>query len=115
MRVLGRWLLRPVKSVRQAAEAFERQHFTAHTTPAGEADQGAVLPDGRCTVGIHVRVPMFEFERQQVPCPTIGVLSRHLCPRLLACEPLAGIMRACGFCLCVGIRSLSEQLAALNT
>lgn len=65
VRLLGRWLLRPVGTVRRAAKAFERQHFAAY---AGAAQAGEGSPGGRCTVGIHVRVPMFEFEQQQVPC-----------------------------------------------
>jgi hypothetical protein len=60
VRSLGRWLLRPVETVRHAVAAYERQHFATGTgRPEGSGSRG-------CSVGIHVRVPMFEFELQQV-------------------------------------------------
>ncbi len=60
VRSLGRWLLRPCENVRHAVMAYERQHFaTGSGRREGSNDRG-------CTVGIHVRVPMFDFELQQV-------------------------------------------------
>ena len=57
VRGLGRWLLRPAADVRRAVMAFEQHHLSR--------DQGG------CAVGLHVRVPMFAFERTQVtPTPT---------------------------------------------
>ena len=57
VRGLGRWLLRPAADVRRAVMAFEQHHLSR--------DQGG------CAVGLHVRVPMFAFERTQVtPAPT---------------------------------------------
>ena len=64
VRLLGQWLLRPNEQVRRAAVAFEQQHL-AHKE--GAAEEGSPLPQrGGCHVGVHVRVPMFEFELQQV-------------------------------------------------
>ena len=45
---LGRWALRPAEEVRRAVLAFE---------------EGA---GGRCDVGVHVRVPMYDWEAKQV-------------------------------------------------
>eukprot|EP00960_Hanusia_phi_P073726 768074-Hanusia_phi.AAC.4 len=47
--MISRWLFRPVKKVRRAVEMFETQ-------------QG----EGGCDVGLHLRIPMFEFEYKQV-------------------------------------------------
>lgn len=64
VRLLGQWLLRPNEQVRRAAVAFEQQHL-AH--PEGAADGGSPRTwRGDCHVGVHLRVPMFEFELRQV-------------------------------------------------
>ncbi|KAJ1480404.1 hypothetical protein T484DRAFT_1901175 [Baffinella frigidus] len=46
---LGRWALQPSEEVRRAVLAFE------------------LGMGGRCVVGVHVRVPMFDWEHRQVP------------------------------------------------
>lgn len=68
VRHLGQWLLRPVLQVRRAVVAFEQQHFAPPTH--GTADQTGAAGSGfshkSCLVGVHVRVPMFDFELRQV-------------------------------------------------
>jgi hypothetical protein len=70
VRVLGRWLLRPVEHVRRAAVAFEKQNLMSPSLQAIKRTSGAEETSkeaqGGCQVGIHVRVPMFDFELRQV-------------------------------------------------
>ena len=96
VQLLGQWLLRPVEQVRRAVVAFEEQHCfnpaqrangssATAETPGTRAREQLPRPAGaacqRCHVGVHVRVPMFEFELRQVPCST-----KFLVFRVLVCN-----------------------------
>ena len=80
VRVLGRWLLRPVEHVRRAALAFEKQNLMSPSLQAIKRTSGAEETSkeaqGGCQVGIHVRVPMFDFELRQVLSVHAGKLHR---------------------------------------
>eukprot|EP00277_Geminigera_cryophila_P018857 CAMPEP_0179439302 /NCGR_PEP_ID=MMETSP0799-20121207/22942_1 /TAXON_ID=46947 /ORGANISM="Geminigera cryophila, Strain CCMP2564" /LENGTH=295 /DNA_ID=CAMNT_0021221597 /DNA_START=90 /DNA_END=974 /DNA_ORIENTATION=+ len=66
VQLIGRWLLQPAPHVRRAVVAFEQQHFAPLVARASMDEPGAAR-SGACLVGLHVRVPMFDFEMRQVP------------------------------------------------
>ena len=65
VQLIGRWLLQPAPHVRRAVVAFEQQHFAPLVARTSMDEPGAAR-SGACLVGLHVRVPMFDFEMRQV-------------------------------------------------